>query len=176
MTSPAQLVLPYAMPAMLAWIYYKRVRRNFGPQAWQPGRLWFRIALLSVAAIGLLAAATFLPHVAMAVAGGMAAGAALGALGLRHTHAEWRDGVRTYIPNPWIGGLLTLVLAARLAWRYTHGGGMQAGAMQGGAGAQAMQQPSALTLGIAAVLVGYSLCYGIGLVVRMRALGAHPPQ
>ena len=169
MASPAQLVLPYAMPAMLAWIYYKRVRRNFGPQAWQPGRIWFRMALLALAALGLLAAAAFLPHVGLAVAGGMAAGVALGWAGLHHTHAEWRDGVRTYIPNPWIGGLLTLVLAARLVWRYTHRTGIQGG------GVQAMQQASPLTMGIAAVLVGYSLCYSIGLVVRMRALGARPP-
>ena len=164
MASPTQLVLPYAMPAFLAWIYYKRVRRNFGPQTWQPGRIWFRLVVVALAVLGLAAAAAFLPHAALPITGGLAAGAVLGWIGLRHTHAEWRDGVRTYVPNPWIGGLLTLVLAGRLAWRYVHGGGMQG--VQG--------QPSVLTMAIAAVLVAYALCYSIGLVVGMRALGAHP--
>ncbi len=165
MASPAQLLLPYAMPAMLAWMYYKRIRRNFGPQAWQPTRIWIRLALVALATLGLATAAMFVPHAALPITGSLAAGIVLGWLGLRHTHAEWRDGVRTYIPNPWIGGLLTLVLAGRLAWRYMHGGGMQG--MQ--------QQPSVLTMAIAAVLVAYALTYSIGLVVRMRALGAHPP-
>src|SRR5690606_6863096 len=125
-----------------------------------PRRTRFRLALVSLALLGLLAAAAFVPDARLPIPGGLLVGAALGWLGLRHTHAEWRNGVRTYIPNPWIGGLLTLVLAGRLAWRYAHGGGMQGGFGQG----------SALTLSIAAVLVAYALYYGIGLVVRMRAL------
>ena len=169
MVSPTQFVLPYAMPALLAWMYYKRVRRNFGPQAWQPRRMWFRLALVSLAALGLLFAAAYMPGARVPVSGALLAGAALGWLGLRYTHAEWRDGVRTYIPNPWIGGLLALVLVGRLAWRYARWGGM--------AGVQdAFSQGGVLTLSIVAVLVAYALCYGIGLVVRMRALGAHPPR
>ena len=169
MASPAQLLLPYAMPAMLAWMYYKRIRRNFGPQAWQPTRIWIRLAVVALATLGLATASVFVPHAALPITGSLAAGVVLGWIGLRHTHAEWRDGVRTYIPNPWIGGALTLVLAGRLAWRYMHGG------MQGGIGMQGGQQPNVLTMAIAAVLVAYALTYSIGLVVRMRALGAHPP-
>ena len=166
MVSPAQFVLPYAMPALLAWMYYKRVRRNFGPQAWQPRRMWFRLALVSLATLGLLFAAAYMPGARVPVSGALLAGAALGWLGVRYTHAEWRDGVRTYIPNPWVGGLLTLALVVRMIWRFTHGGGMQ--------GAQ--QQPSVLTMAIAAALVAYTLYYSIGLIRRMRVLGEHPPQ
>lgn len=158
-------MLPYAMPVLLGWVAYQRVRRNFGPQAWKPARTWFRLVLVALVALMLAAAAVFIRDALLPMAGGAALGVALGWVGLRHTHAEWRNGVRTYIPNPWVGGVLTLALVARMAWRFTHGGGLQ--------GAQ--QQPSVLTLALAAVLVAYTLYYSIGLIRRMDALGRQPP-
>ncbi|QNN47137.1 hypothetical protein H9L17_02980 [Thermomonas brevis] len=159
-------MLPYAMPVLVGWVLYRRVRRNFGPQAWKPKRTWFRLVLIALVALMLAVAAVFVPHALLPMAGGAAVGGVLGWIGLRHTHAEWRDGVRTYIPNPWVGGLLTLALVVRMIWRFTHGGGMQ--------GVQ--QQPSVLTMAIAAALVAYTLYYSIGLIRRMRELGEHPPQ
>ncbi|WP_129588366.1 hypothetical protein [Solilutibacter silvestris] len=154
------------MPVFIAWMFFRRVRRNFGPQAWTPKRTYIRLALISLVAVMLTFAAVFVPHAAAPMAGGLAAGVLLGWIGLRHTHAEWRAGVRTYIPNPWVGGFLTLALAGRLVWRFTQGGGMT--------GAQ--QQPSVLTMAIAAALIAYTLVYSIGLILRMRELGEHPPQ
>ncbi len=165
MTFTPNQLLPYATPLLIAWVFYRRVRGNFGPQSWKPRRTYVRLALISVVTVMLALAAVFVPHAALPMAGGLAAGVVLGWFGLRHTHAEWRNGVRTYIPNPWIGGLLTLALAGRLVWRFTQGGGMT--------GAQ--QQPSVLTMAIAAVLISYTLVYNIGLIVRMRELGEHPP-
>jgi len=146
-------------------VLYRRVRRNFGPQAWKPKRTWLRLVLITLVALLLAVAAAFVPHALLPMAGGAAVGVLLGWVGLRHTHAEWRNGVRTYIPSPWVGGLLTLALAVRMIWRFTQGGGMQ--------GAQ--QQPSVLTMAIAAALVAYTLYYSIGLVLRMRELGERPP-
>ena len=166
MSFQSQQLLPYAIPALVAWTFYRRVRGNFGAQAWKPGRVYFRLALVSLVAVMLALAAAFLPHAALPLAGGLAGGAVLGWFGLRHTHAEWRNGVRTYVPNPWIGGLLTLALAGRLVWRYVRDGGFT--------GAQ--QQPSVLTMAIAAMLITYTLVYNIGLILRMRELGEHPPQ
>ncbi|MGX5672290.1 hypothetical protein [Thermomonas sp. XSG] len=161
---PSQM-LPYAMPVLVGWVLYRRVRRNFGPQAWKPKRTWLRLVLITLVALLLAVAAAFVPHALLPMAGGAAVGVLLGWVGLRHTHAEWRNGVRTYIPSPWVGGLLTLALAVRMIWRFTQGGGMQ--------GAQ--QQPSVLTMAIAAALVAYTLYYSIGLVLRMRELGERPP-
>ena len=44
--------MPYAMPALLAWVVYRRVRGNFGPQAWKPKRTVVRIVLLALVALG----------------------------------------------------------------------------------------------------------------------------
>ena len=156
--------IPYLLPLLLGWVYYRRIRRSFGPQPWQPRRTVLRLVVLVLVAAMLGLAATVVPRSGPALAGGAVAGLLLGWIGVRHTHAEWRAGVRTYIPNPWIGGVLTLVLLGRLAWRYLHAGGLQAAG-----------QPSALTLGLAAALVAYGLAYSIGLLRRMATLGAHPP-
>lgn len=160
-TLPA--LTPYLAVAGIGWLYYRRIRRSFGRQAWQPARTIARLMLLSVAALALVGATVFLPHVGPGTGIGAAAGAALGLLALRHTHAQVIDGQRYYTPNPWIGGGLTLLLLARLAWRWSQG------TFSTGS-AQAAQQASPLTMGIAATLIAYSLVYSIGLLLRMRQL------
>ncbi|GAB2493340.1 hypothetical protein GCM10027084_02750 [Pseudoxanthomonas sangjuensis] len=161
-------IAPYLAMAGIAWVFYRRIRRNFGRQPWRHARTVARLVLVAVASAFVCLAAAFVPHVAVGIGLGAAAGVALGLLSLRHTHAEWVDGGGFYTPNPWIGGALTALLVARLAWRWTHG------AFAGGA-AQGMQQASPLTMSMAAALLAYSLVYNIGLLVRMRALAAAAP-
>ncbi|RXR05960.1 hypothetical protein [Pseudoxanthomonas composti] len=154
---------PYLSVAAIAFIYYRRIRRSFGRQPWQPVRAGLRLALLALVA-GLLAFAAYgLPGVAPGIALGALAGAALGAFSLRHTHAEWSDARGWYTPNPWIGAGLMVLLLARLAWRWADGG-------FGGGGAMSGTQASPLTMGIAATLVVYSLVHVGGLWWRMRQL------
>lgn len=157
---------PYLAAAGMAWLYYRRLRRYFGRQAWQPRRTLLRIGLLSLVSVLLVVAAARLPHVAWAVAGGALGGVALGWFALRHTRIDEIDGRLGYTPHPWIGAGLTVLLLGRLAWRWAQGafsGGMQ----------NTAQQASPLTMAMAAVLVAYSLTQGIGLLRRMRAL--RPP-
>ncbi len=155
---------PYLATAGIGWIYYRRIRRSFGRQPWQPKRTLFRLVILTLALIGLGFAAVFMPHTGWGIAAGAASGAVLGGLALRHTHAEIVDGKRFYTPNPWIGGALSLLLIGRLAWRWSQG------AFSGGA-VQASQQASPLTLAFAAALVGYFVVNNVGLLLRMRELG-----
>lgn len=157
-------LMPYLATAGIGLIYYRRIRRSFGRQPWQPKRTMFRLAILSLAVVGLGFAAVFLPHTGWGIAAGMAAGAALGWLALRHTHVEAVGGKRYYTPNPWIGGALSVLLIGRLAWRWNQG------AFAGGA-MQASQQASPLTLAVAAALVSYFVANNIGLMLRMRELG-----
>ncbi|HEY0332822.1 MAG TPA: hypothetical protein VGC74_03805 [Stenotrophomonas sp.] len=158
---------PYLAAAGIAWLYYRRLRRYFGRQAWQPRRTALRVALLSLVSMLLLWSAFVLPHVAAGVALGAAAGVALGGFALRHTRVERVDGLPGYTPHPWIGAGLAVLLTGRLAWRW-HDGAFSAG-MHASAG-----QASPLTLGMAAMLVAYSLTQAIGLMRRMRALQRSP--
>jgi hypothetical protein len=161
------LLTPYLATAGLGWLYYRRIRRYFGRQPWQPRRTVARMVLLSLAAAGLTYLATVVPPVRLGMALGVLAGAALGAFALHHTRIDVIEGRRYYTPNPWIGAGLSVLLIGRLAWRWA------SGAFSGGS-AQTLQNASPLTLAIAAVLIAYSLVHTGGLLLRMRALA--PPQ
>jgi hypothetical protein len=152
---------PVLATAGIGLLYYRRMRRQFARQAWRPGAAWWlRFAMLWVLMAGLLVAGFGLPGGALAVLCGIAIGAVLGVFAIRHTRIEDGDGTRWYTPNPWIGGLLSLLLVARLAWRWEEG--VRA------FGQAAAAQPSVLTLAFAATLVAYYLVNGGGLAWRMR--------
>lgn len=159
---------PYLSMAAFGFLYYRRIRRNFGRQQWQPVRAVVRLSILSLVVVMLVLAACFLPHVALGVGLGALAGVGIGLFALRHTHAEWVDGSGWYTPNAWIGGALSAVLLGRLVWRWSQG------AFSMGASATG-QNASPLTMGIAAALVVYSLVHVGGLWLRMRSLRPADP-
>jgi hypothetical protein len=155
---------PYLATAGIGWLYYRRLRRSFGRQPWQPKRTLARLVLVTLVAASLIGAAVFLPHLGLGIGIGAVVGGALGVFALKHTHAQVTDGKRFYTPNPWIGGGLSLLLLGRLAWRWSQG------ALTGSGSVPFAQQASPLTLGIAATLIAYSLVYTSGLLLRMRKL------
>ena len=164
---PAQALpalLPYAFTAGIGVLYYRRIRRHFGRQPWQPWRTTARVVLLSLVMVSLIFAGVFVPGAGWAVGGGVIAGVVLGVFGISHTQVESLDGVRSYMPNPWIGSALSLLLLGRLIWRFMHGGFVQ----------QQQSSPSPLTLAFAAALIGYYLTYSIVLMWRMRQLAVQP--
>jgi len=101
---------------------HRRIPRSFGRQPWQSWRATARIALLALVLVSLALTAFFGPGAGWAVGGGLVVGGVLGASGIAHTQIESVDGVRSYVPNPWIGGALSLLLLGRLVWRFMHGG------------------------------------------------------
>jgi hypothetical protein len=164
----ATALTPLLTTAGIGWLYYRRIRRQFGRQEYRSTRAMFRLAVLCIALLGLAVLAFVSPRVAWGIAAGLLAGGVLGSVALRHTALERTDdGNLWYTPNPWIGGALSLLLVGRLAWRYG------SGALTGGS-ANALRDISPLTLGIAATLVAFYLANGIGLWRRMRALRTGP--
>lgn len=160
---------PVLFLAGIGWIYYRRMRRQFGRQQWRPGAgRWLRLILLAVLLVGISVAATTIPDALLPVIAGIAIGALLGWLALRHTQIETVDGSHWYTPNPWIGGALSLLVVGRLAWRWSHG------ALMTGGGAATMQQASPLTLAFISTLLAYYLVQGLGLAVRMQRLITPP--
>ncbi|WP_166211710.1 hypothetical protein [Cognatiluteimonas telluris] len=152
---------PVFATAAIGWLYYRRIRRQFGRQRWQPTRTWLRIALLALLVVAIVVAGAMTAHGTLAVAAGLVVGALLGAVGLRHTRIEFGGDQHWYTPNPWIGGALSLLLVARLAWRW------QRGAFTASA-AVTTQQGGALTLAFASTLVAFYLVNAAGLAWRMR--------
>jgi hypothetical protein len=174
---PAHLTNYLIMVPIVAWMIWRRVSRTFGRQPIRRKRMLFRIAVF--AAIGVLMAMTGLHKIELAegLLGGVILGSALGLLGVRLTRFEV-DPVRgdCYVPNPWIGAFLTVLLLGRLAWRFlvlipqmqqTHA----AAQVSQDAGAQAWSSgytASPLTMLMVGLLIGYYILYFTGLLIHHR--------
>jgi hypothetical protein len=116
-----RLLTPILIAALVVWAVARRLRRTFGRQAVQPGRLWLRIGILTIAG-GLIAASSVTRGAGMlaALAAGLACGGSLAYVGLRHTRFEVTPEGRFYTPHTYIGLAVTLLFLGRLAYRFLY--------------------------------------------------------
>ncbi|HZP65544.1 MAG TPA: DUF1453 domain-containing protein [Rudaea sp.] len=162
-----QLVTPLLVAALAAFAIYRRVRRNIGRQPVLPVRMQWRIGLFGVIGALMLVSALRDVQLSGALAAGIAGGVALGWLGLRHTKFEATEQGHFYTPHTYIGVFVSALLVARLLYRFAVVGPMaQAAQAQGDPFAY---QRSPLTLAIFGVVVGYYVCYYIGVLIKSRS-------
>ncbi len=166
---PVHLTQYLVMLPVLAWLVWRRVRRQFGRQPIQRKRMIFRIVLFSVIGAALALSGFQRIELAEGLIGGVMIGAALGLLGLRLTRFEV-DPVKgdCYVPNPWIGALLTVLLLARLGWRLLVLLPQMQGIPAATAASPAGQNLSPLTMLVIGLLVGYYIAYFSGLLIHHR--------
>lgn len=180
---PAHLTHYLIMLPLLAWIVWRRVSRQFGRQPIRRKRMIARIVIFVI--LGGVLALSGLHRLALAegLLGGILVGCAIGLVGLRLTRFEV-DPVKgdCYVPNPWIGALLTALLLGRLGWRLLHAGYLTpqtpAMAPEGMAAMQPMTQlMTPLTLLVMGLLVGYYIAYYTGLLIHHRRFQrTHPDR
>ncbi|HET6553018.1 MAG TPA: DUF1453 domain-containing protein [Dyella sp.] len=155
------------MIPLMAFGIWRRVRGSFGPQPIRRKRMIGRIVFFTVVA-GLIAlGGLHNTRLLEGLLGGMLVGAALGTAGLKLTRFERNaSGSDLYIPNAWIGGVLTVLLVGRLAWRFL----VVMPQLQDPAMAHAAPPigNSPLTLAIFGLMIGYYICYFAGLLVHHR--------
>jgi hypothetical protein len=165
-----KLIIPILIAALVVWGIMRRLRRSFGRQPVEPGRIWLRIGVLTLAG-GLIAATSVMRGTEMleALIAGLACGAALAYLGLRHTRFEVTPEGRFYTPHTYIGLAVTLLLVGRIAYRFLYLANGANGTFGPGPNAAAAYQRSPLTVGIFAVLVGYYVLFYAGVLMRTRA-------
>jgi len=167
---PAHLTSYLIMLPLLAWIVWRRVSRQFGRQPIRRRRMIFRVAVFVL--VGSLLALSGFHHVALAegLAGGALIGGALGLLGLRLTRFEV-DPMKgdCYVPNPWIGALLTVLLLGRLGWRLMVAWPqMQQEPAPPGTMPPMAHALTPLTMLVIGLLVGYYIVYFSGLLIHHR--------
>jgi hypothetical protein len=167
-----RLILPYLVAALIVWRLYRRTRRSFGRQPVRDGYLWFRIGLLTLvaAAVGVLIARDV--EVLGALLGGIACGAALGALGIKYTRFEVTAQGRFYTPHTYIGLIVTALFVGRLLYRFLEIYNGMAPMAAAGRGLAAAYQRSPFTLAVFGALVGYYVLYYLGVLQRTRPQGA----
>jgi hypothetical protein len=173
------LTMPLMMIPLLAFAVWRRVRSQFGSQPIRRKKMTVRIVIFAVLGVLVMAASLHDMRLLGGLAGGAIAGAALGLIGLRFTRFLV-DPVKgdCYVPNPYIGTLVTVLFLARLFYRYA----MVYPQMQDASGATppihgpAIGQ-SPLTLAMFGLLVGYYVCYFAGLLIHhQRLLRSRPEQ
>jgi hypothetical protein len=160
-------MIPFIMVPLMAFAVWRRVRGSFGRQPIRRQRMTVRIAIFAVLGGALALSGLHNLSLLEGLLGGALGGVLLGLVGLRLTRFE-RDasGADAYIPNPWIGGLLTVLLVARLGWRFmVVMPQLQDPAMANSAPAIGN---SPLTLALFGLLIGYYITYFAGLLVHHR--------
>jgi DMSO/TMAO reductase YedYZ heme-binding membrane subunit len=170
---PAHLSQYLVMLPIMAWVVWRRVSRSFGRQPIKRKTMIARIAIFAV--VGVLLALAGLQKIELAegLVGGVILGAALGILGVRLTRFEV-DPVRgdCYVPNPWIGAFLTVLLLGRLAYRFVVVmPQVQQAHAAAGNDAQAWSAAytsSPLTMLVIGLLIGYYILYFTGLLIHHR--------
>jgi hypothetical protein len=164
------LLTPILLSALVCWVVYRRVRRSFGRQPVRVGRMQLRVTLLSVIGALVLVTSARDRELLVALIGGVAAGLALGYIGLRHTRIEVTPQGHFYTPHTYIGLFVTALFLSRLIFRLltVH--------LSGSAGVQpdsnpfAMYQRSPLTVAMFGVLLGYYEFYIVGVLKKSREL------
>lgn len=152
-----------ALVPLIGWRLYSRVRRLIGRQRSRAWRHWTAAVMFPLVAVMLAFAAAARPAALGMLAGGLAAGAALGIWGLRLTRFEHTAEGYFYTPSAHIGMALSALLAARIAWRL----------FELGQGVAAAGNPdfarSPLTLAVFGTLAGYYATYAVGLIRWRRS-------
>jgi len=150
-------VLAVLVP-LIGWRLYSRMRRLVGRQRSRAWRHWTAAIVFPLLAALFALAATAHPVALAALGAGCAAGIGLGVWGLRLTRFERTPEGWFYTPNAHIGIALSVLFAARIAWRLfeiqVHGAPPR--------GAQFATSP--LTLLVFGTLAGYYAAYAIGLL------------
>lgn len=160
--SPQALSIAVSVPLILL-VYYRRFRRLFGRQRVREGRMIARVVVLAVVGAMFLAISLRSPSALAADVGGLIVGVALGWWGLRLTRFERQsDGVH-YIPHGWFGIGIAALLIGRLIYRFMVMSPVGQQAAQSAA-PLAMYQRSPLTLALFGLLVGYYVCYYLGVL------------
>lgn len=165
-----KLIFPIMMGAFILFAIYRRVRRNVGRQPVQPTRMRSRMVMLSVIGALIALGATRDINLLGALAAGVAGGAALAWFGLQHTKFENTAQGNFYTPHTYIGAAVSLLLLARIAYRFF----IVLPSMQAAAHADqnpfAAFQRSPLTLAIFGVLIGYYVFYFAGVLRASKNL------
>jgi hypothetical protein len=168
MSSP-QLLHYLPIVALMAFIVWRRVSRSFGQQRIRRKAMIFRIVMFSI--IGALLALSGFHKLSLleGLLGGVLIGSVIGTVGLRLTRFE-TDPVKgdCYVPNPWIGALLTVLFLGRMAWRFMALAPAMHAATQNDMSPWAGYTSSPLTMLVVGLIVGYYIVYFSGLLVHHR--------
>lgn len=165
-----KLFFPVLMGALVLLMIGRRIMRNIGRQKLRPTAMQLRIGLLAMIGVVFTLRALHDVNLLGALLAGTLAGAGLGWYGLRHTKFERTEQGAFYTPHTWIGLTVSVLLIARLAYRFFFVMPAMQAAAQSDQDPFAAFQRSPLTLAVFGVLIGYYICYYVGVLRAARRI------
>jgi hypothetical protein len=152
---------------LLGWRLYARLRRMVGRQRLTRWRPWLTLGFFPLLAAALALVA--LAHLAAlaGLAAGLLAGSLLALFALRRTIFEATPAGFFYTPSAHVGGLLAVLLAARVLYRLVELSSMGPATL---AATPPGQLLSPLTLAVVGAVAGYYVAYAAGLLRWRRAV------
>lgn len=162
------LVLPVALALMMPFILLQRYRIGTMRRLARPWLATLNVLVMALSAVFFLLTAAiatlWVPEILRASLIGLAAGNALGVLGILGT--RWEASARTlhYTPNRWLVLIVTLAVTVRVlygVWRAW----MTLRTVPEASAVAAFGVPG--SLGVAALVIGYYLAYSLGLRWRI---------
>ncbi|MFZ3324086.1 MAG: hypothetical protein WA190_17060 [Usitatibacter sp.] len=164
--TPSSSAITAGVVLLIAWRLYSRMKRLIGRQKSRAWRHWTTVivfpSLLTMFGIAAIAH----PAAETTLALGIVVGAGLAVWGLRKTKFETTPAGYYYTPNAHIGIALSVLLLARIAYRF-YEVSMMTAAQSSPAQLQDFGR-SPLTLAVFGTLAGYYTAYAVG-ILRWRA-------
>jgi len=157
-------IVAAVLAPFILWRVYNRIKRLLVRQRSQMWRHWTAAVLFPLLMVALALAAIGMPLTLAALAGGVAAGVALGVVGLQRTRFEQVGDEFFYTPSAHIGLLVSMLFIGRMLYR-----GYEFYAL--GLAQQEFGR-SPLTLLVFGVLAGYYATYATGLIRWRRTAGS----
>jgi len=160
---------------LVLWSIYRRIRRNIGWQQLNPRRMGIRITIFSAIGIVFLSLGVVHPVSLVSDIIGIMIGTGLAYYGGTLTQFEQREGRWYYQPNPWIGGLVTVIFLGRFLFRiYKISLLEQTGAFQAGQSNQMQTMNDAVGnswgAGLILIMFAYYIVYYF-LILRRQKRG-----
>jgi energy-converting hydrogenase Eha subunit A len=168
MAYSSQTLVFAVLAPLIVWRIYSRTRRMVGRQKSSPRRQWATIILFPLVIVMLGYTITLQQNALIAftaLLGGMVCGGLLGYLGNRLTRFEHTAEGLFYTPNAHLGIALSLLLFARIAYRFTVTGLPNVSPGPG----PTTPVNSPLTLILFGMLASYYVSYAVGLLLWRRA-------
>jgi hypothetical protein len=155
--------------ALILWRLYARFRRSVGRQHLSKVRPWITVSVFPILIALFVLGSFHVPMALLALLGGTAVGIGLGIFGLRLTRFEVTPTGLYYTPSAHLGIALSLLLVARVGWRFIVQGGLLPPP------GTPPQPNSPLTLLVFGALAGYYTAYAIGLLRWRQSVVTSPP-
>jgi hypothetical protein len=162
--APPSTYFPLVLIALIAWGFYRRVRRNIGRQRLQPRRMVVRMVLIALITAMFGVFSLLHTQVMLGFIGGLLLSLPLAYIGLHLTRFEATPEGRFYTPNTYIGVALSGLLIIRVVMQMFR---LYSVSPTTGLTYSTLPQ-SALTYFLFGLRMGYYMAYYAGVFYRSR--------